>query len=200
MKVAPREGVTPRCAICHDDAADGPLLCPACQTVVHAECRVGLPCPTLGCPHGPRGPVRERVVVLRPTLGEVLVEAAASARRKVSLELLLAATLAFGLVSVVVVVNVLGQSHGPRIEPVRADMLAIGDAADLFRIARGYHATSVEPLVAQGFLRERPVDPWGEPYRLRWDGRTVEVLSAGPDRVFGSLDDLSSRTNDSWQR
>lgn len=66
----------PRCAICHGDVAGGPLLCPACQTVVHAECRVGLPRPTLGCPHGSRGSVRERVIgapyELRPCGGGVL--------------------------------------------------------------------------------------------------------------------------------
>lgn len=198
MKVAPREGVTPRCAICHDDAADGPLLCPACQTVVHAECRVGLPCPTLGCPHGPRGPVRERVVVLRPTVGEVLREAVggavASVSATVSRELVVAALLVFVLAGAVVGVNVAGQANPgrARVAQLRADMRAIGAAADLFRIARGRWPRDVEQLVEQGFLAELPLDPWGEPYGLRTSGPGCEVLSGGRDEVIGSGDDISS--------
>jgi hypothetical protein len=200
VKVAPREGVTPRCALCHDDAAEGPLQCPACHTVVHAECRVGLPCPTLGCPHGPRGPVRERVVVLRPSAREVLSEAVDEAvstvRRALPRELLVAALVVAGLAGAVVGVNLaagrttLHSDEGR----VRADMRAIGDAADLFRIARGNYPATIEPLGHQGFLRvPDPLDPWGQPYLLESDGRTVEVLSAGRDGRFGTADDLSSR-------
>ena len=79
VELTPREGITPRCAICHDDALDGPLLCPECHTVVHAECRVGLPCPTLGCLHGPRprveGP-QTRFVVIRTSLAQAARDAA----------------------------------------------------------------------------------------------------------------------------
>lgn len=80
VELTAREGVTPRCAICHDDALEGPLLCPECRTIVHAECRVGLPCPTLGCPHGPRPRVealdRTRLVVLRASLAHAARDAA----------------------------------------------------------------------------------------------------------------------------
>ncbi len=200
MKVAPREGVTPRCALCHDDAAEGPLLCPACHTIVHAECRVGLPCPTLGCPHGPRGPVRERVVVLRPSVREVLAEAVGDAlstgRRALPRELLVAALVVLGLAATVGGVNVVGGRTKSRSDEdrVRADMRAIEDAADLFRIARGNFPAAIQPLGHQGFLREpNPLDPWGQPYLLQGDGRTIDVLSAGRDGRFGTPDDLSSR-------
>lgn len=81
VELTPREGITLRCAICHDDALEGPLLCPACHTVVHAQCRVGLPCPTLGCPHGPRQRVdpfeeRTRFVVIRTSLAQAARDAA----------------------------------------------------------------------------------------------------------------------------
>jgi hypothetical protein len=79
VELTAREGITPRCAICHDDALEGPLLCPACHTIVHAECRVGLPCPTLGCPHGPRQ--QHRLVVIRASLSEVAWDAAGRAAR-----------------------------------------------------------------------------------------------------------------------
>ncbi len=199
VKVAPREGVTPRCAICHDDAADGPLLCPACQTVVHAECRVGLPCPTLGCPHGPRGPVRERVVVLRPSLGEVLTEAvvgvAQTARRRLPRELVVAALVVLGLAGAAVGVNVaLASSHAgrERVMQLQGDLLMIEGAADLFRRARGRWPASVDELVAQGLLAERPLDPWGEAYALQVSDAGCEALSGGADGALGTGDDISS--------
>lgn len=205
MKVAPREGVTPRCAICHDDAADGPLLCPACHTVVHAECRVGLPCPTLGCPHGPRGPVRERVVVLRPSLGEVVaeavVEAAQSARRVLPRELVVAALVVLGLAGAVVGVNVVSQPNQGRVRiaQLHADMRAVESAAEVFRIARGRWPLSVDQLVEQEFLVERPLDPWGGSFELRVSGAGCEVLSGGADGVLGTGDDISSASFDPWQ-
>jgi hypothetical protein len=39
-----------RCAVCHDDLASPRLVCPACRTMLHAECRsLVRRCPTLGC-------------------------------------------------------------------------------------------------------------------------------------------------------
>lgn len=39
-----------RCAYCHDQARGGLVECPACASVVHAECRAALGrCTTLGC-------------------------------------------------------------------------------------------------------------------------------------------------------
>ncbi len=41
---------SPRCAYCHDDAADAEP-CDGCGALVHDEClAVALGCPTLGCP------------------------------------------------------------------------------------------------------------------------------------------------------
>jgi len=49
ITLTPRERVTPRCAICHDDALGGALPCPECRTLVHSECQLASMFPTLGC-------------------------------------------------------------------------------------------------------------------------------------------------------
>ena len=99
-------------------------------------------------------------------------------------ELVVAALMVLTLAGAVVGVNAVGGRTRSRSDEdrVRADLRAIGDAADLFRIARGNYPATIEPLGHQGFLREPdPLDPWGQPYVLHGDGRTVEVLSAGRD-------------------
>lgn len=39
-------------------------------------------------------------------------------------------------------------------------------------------------------MRESSMDSWGTRYRLEVRGREVRVISAGPDRTFGTEDDL----------
>jgi hypothetical protein len=39
-------------------------------------------------------------------------------------------------------------------------------------------------------LRESSMDSWGATYRLEVRGREVRVISAGPDGVFGTDDDM----------
>lgn len=51
----------------------------------------------------------------------------------------------------------------------------------------------LEAVVRAGRLQEHEIlDPWGTPYRLESDygGWNLELLSAGPDGVFGTPDDL----------
>ena len=38
------------------------------------------------------------------------------------------------------------------------------------------------------------IDPWGTPFRITFDAdSTVHVTSAGPDKVFGTADDLTNQ-------
>lgn len=187
MKLAARESGAARCAICHDDALDGPLVCPGCQTVVHAECRVGLPCPTLGCVHGP-APRRARVVVLRPPPWSALVAAA----RGIPRELALAAVVALLLTGAAVAAHVAEPPRRACMQGhARADLATLADAAALFRIARGHWPDTIDELVAAGVLKELPgPDPWGNPYLLVRRPVGVEFLSRGADGALGGGDDL----------
>lgn len=39
----------------------------------------------------------------------------------------------------------------------------------------------------------RGIDPWGVPYRIAQEADSVAIMSAGPDRTFGTGDDLVVR-------
>lgn len=57
---------------------------------------------------------------------------------------------------------------------------------------------TIEQLVAKGYVRSVPRDPWGTPLTLvcpSKDGKDpVDVTSAGPDKQAGTEDDINS-----WQ-
>lgn len=201
MKLAARESGAARCAICHDDALDGPLVCPGCQTVVHAECRVGLPCPTLGCVHGP-APRRARVVVLRPPPWSALVAAA----RGIPRELALATLVVLGVGAAATAVHLAPRDvpataqvapplvpgdPGGRSRRARFELQVLAHAAERFHDAHARWPERVDDLLAAGVLRGSvSLDPWGNAYLLlrRPDG--AELLCRGPDGRIGGGDDL----------
>jgi hypothetical protein len=52
---------------------------------------------------------------------------------------------------------------------------------------------SPEELVsASGRRAVEPLDPWGVEYALLCAGGDIEAVSAGPDKVFGTADDIAS--------
>ncbi len=62
----------------------------------------------------------------------------------------------------------------------------------LFR--RDGQPPSAEMFWAEVARKEPLLDPWGSPYQLRnhkKEERAFEWLSAGPDRIYGSADDLN---------
>ena len=66
------------------------------------------------------------------------------------------------------------------------------------RLMRAYGPSRVDVACAQihelghrGHLHVRLRDPWGTPYRVVRVGERTVWISAGPDRRFGTRDDLS---------
>jgi len=59
--------------------------------------------------------------------------------------------------------------------------------------------TSPKPKMWTQQFDEIPLDPWETPYKYRRSGskdsRKPEVISAGPDKQFGTDDDISSQNN-----
>jgi hypothetical protein len=57
---------------------------------------------------------------------------------------------------------------------------------------------NIQELVAAEYLMKTPHDPWGEELRYRCPGRSSEdpadVSSSGPDRTYGTDDDIHSWT------
>lgn len=198
------EGVALRCALCHDDDLDGVLLCPGCRTRVHAECRVGVACPTLGCTQGRHCVARVTAaprlsVATLPFFERQLLPGFGGWLVLVFIAMVLLAHLTVG---------VMGQGHVARVERVRADMRAIGDALVLFRRDCGDHPRQLSslwerpaelPRWSGPYLPEGPPqDPWNTAYvYVRTEGGSYEILSEGADGQPGGDDedaDLSSLT------
>ena len=55
---------------------------------------------------------------------------------------------------------------------------------------------TLEQLVTEDYLRQLPKDPWGSPLILRCPGQhrkdPADVVSPGPDREAGTMDDVNS--------
>ncbi len=210
-----------RCAVCHD-ALEGPAVrCVACDAQGHAECWADLGrCSTLGCASSTEFRTRttrsarwwRRLIplVLGSTVGAVALKDPPPPPR--SLVSLLPEAVGFvsvlGWIVAVALANLGGQCGYDRAHRVAADMKAIGDALDLFRVDCGYYPESLDALWnrpanarkwgPQPYLKEYPpTDPWGNLYLYRPAEGGLELISRGADGRLGGADenqDLSSRT------
>lgn len=71
---------------------------------------------------------------------------------------------------------------------IQAEMLV--EAVEFFRVEKGRLPGSLDDLVKDGLMGSVPEDPWGGSYRLRGDAAGYAVESAGPDRKYGTPDDV----------
>jgi len=71
---------------------------------------------------------------------------------------------------------------------IQAEMLV--EAVEFFRVERGSLPGSLDVLVKEGLMGTIPEDPWGGTYRMRKTGSGFVVESAGPDRQYGTSDDV----------
>ena len=106
-----------------------------------------------------------------------------------------------GILGSLIVPNIIGRPDEARVTAARADIEAIGNALELYRLDNGdYPSTDqgLEALVTQptgypeprrwnseGYLKKLPIDPWDEPYLYFSEDRTFEVYSLGSDRQEG---------------
>lgn len=119
--------------------------------------------------------------------------ARAGSRGFTLLELLFGMTIATLLV--MAVLHTLGSRWNARLlGQAQAELTALAVATEEFR---HLHPTecpgSPVDLVHEGLVERVGADPWGRPYLIECDGptATAHVVSAGPDRVHGTEDDLS---------
>lgn len=89
--------------------------------------------------------------------------------------------------------------EGPSIATAEAQVNLVVAAVHDYCQRRGEWPGGIPDLLEAGravppgtrcTLRELPADPWGTPYRYGNRGATFDLSSAGPDRVFGSADDI----------
>lgn len=117
-----------------------------------------------------------------------------------------------GLLVTLVAPRIIGRTDEARVTKAKADIRAIEEAANMFKLDNGFYPSSAEGLAAlvqapprarkfnpDGYLTKVPVDPWGSEYIYQSDGRNVVVLSLGADRVEGGEGydgDIDSRALD----
>ena len=106
-----------------------------------------------------------------------------------------------GILGSLIVPNIIGRPDEARATAARADIEAVGNALELYRLDNGTYPSTdqgLEALVSQpsgypeprrwnadGYLKKLPVDPWDEPYLFFSEERTFEVYSFGADRKEG---------------
>ena len=117
-----------------------------------------------------------------------------------------------GLLVTLVAPRIIGRTDEARVTKAKADIKAIEEAANMFKLDNGFYPSSAEGLAAlvqapprakkfnpDGYLSKVPVDPWGSEYIYQSDGRNVVVLSLGADHVEGGEGydgDIDSRALD----
>jgi general secretion pathway protein G len=117
-----------------------------------------------------------------------------------------------GLLVTLVAPRIIGRTDEARVTKTKADIRAIEEAANMFKLDNGFYPSSAEGLAAlvqapprakkfnpDGYLSKIPVDPWGNEYLYLSDGRNVVVMSLGADGVEGGEGynaDIDSRALD----
>jgi general secretion pathway protein G len=107
--------------------------------------------------------------------------------------------LIIGLLSTIVLINVLPARDSAMVEKARTDVRAIEQALEFYRLDMLNYPTTEEGLDALatlpggharaanyregGYIRRLPEDPWGNPYQYRVPGEhgAVDVFSWGRD-------------------
>lgn len=119
--------------------------------------------------------------------------------------------LIIGILAAMAVPMFAGRSQQARLAAARQDIIgALGLALDLYQQDVGTYPSTEQGLAAllsapagQTLWRgpylkavEIPVDPWGTPYRYQYPGSAspslYDLASAGPDKQFGTADDITN--------
>ncbi len=103
-----------------------------------------------------------------------------------------------GLVTAIVVINVLPSQDTARIEKARADIRVIEQALELYRLDHSRYPSMeqglealvnppTEDAVRESYIRRLPDDPWGRPYEYVTPGEhgPFDLYSLGADAQEG---------------
>ncbi len=104
-----------------------------------------------------------------------------------------------GLLTTIVVVNVLPSQDRAMVEKARADVRLIETALELYKLDTRRYPTLEEGIDilllaprgsavrSEGYIKSLPTDPWGNPYQYLVPGEhgTFDVFSYGADRRLG---------------
>jgi general secretion pathway protein G len=115
-----------------------------------------------------------------------------------------------GLLTTIVVINVLPSQDRAMVEKARADIAILGQAMEMYRLDNLAYPTSSDGLQALvsapaslpssgryrqgGYIKKLPEDPWGRPYQFDNPGRRgpgFDLYSLGADGAPGGEDDAA---------
>ena len=130
---------------------------------------------------------------LDPLRGRMKRKPSASTTRKRSgedgftLVELMVVIVIIGLLATVVVINVAPATDKAAITKVEADVATLEQGVEMYRLSKLRYPESgqgLQALVADGFVKRLPDDPWGNPYRYAApgrDGAAFDIFSTGAD-------------------
>lgn len=126
---------------------------------------------------------------------------------------LMVAIVIIGLLSTVVMINVMPSQDRAMTEKARADIAVLEQALETYRLDNLAYPTTAQGLDALleapsglarpdryrkgGYIRRLPEDPWGQAYQYRQPGRSggFDVFSFGADGVEGGDGDSADIGN-----
>lgn len=100
-----------------------------------------------------------------------------------------------GLLATVVVINVTPSLDRSAVTKARADISTLEQGLEIYRLNNLRYPSSdegLQALVAGGFVKRLPEDPWGNPYLYAspgGEGRAFDVYSYGADGRQGGSDE-----------
>lgn len=134
--------------------------------------------------------------------------------RGVSLIEMLIVLVIIGVIAAMIVPTVIGRPDEARVTVATTDIKSIGNALEIYRLdsqrypttEQGLKALVVKPVTppeprrwqSEGYLRQVPTDPWGNPYVYRAPGEhsAFDLLSYGADGKPGGDGINADLTND----
>jgi len=107
-----------------------------------------------------------------------------------------------GILAAFVVPTIMSRPEQARKVKVKQDIMAIQSALDLYKLDNSFYPSTDQGLVAlvtkpttspvprnwksDGYLKEVPMDPWGEAYQYVNDDERLKIFSYGPKGKDGA--------------
>lgn len=91
------------------------------------------------------------------------------------------------------VVAVVGQLQDAQVARAQIDMASLSSALDMHYLIKGRRPQFLSELADSRVVEREPSDPWGHEFIYRspgTEGRSFDLLSAGPDGLEGTEDDV----------
>ncbi|RJG51618.1 type II secretion system major pseudopilin GspG [Motilimonas pumila] len=115
-----------------------------------------------------------------------------------------------GVLSAMVVPNLLGNKEKADEQKVKSDIIALENSLDMYKLDNGRYPSTDQGLEAlvnkpdgspeprnyreDGYIKRLPEDPWGNDYLLTSPGENgkIDIFSPGPDGEEGTDDDIGN--------